>query len=548
MEGTYIIGSNNPFEDADGTFIEFPKLLNEIEIHKWIINLFNFNNISKIVILIDNSQAAISLQIGYHIRLSIDELRERVLIPIMYVSTTSLNNIILQTDIYSQILATKSVIFAEFDLVANRTEMQMLESLPETDYLSRFLKVVNIQPDEKVGRHSLANNWGAYALDIASNAQALPNDADFRKNLYFKYISAFNNLDKLKPSAITVVGHVNLDVTKHINAEGKKILYIDDQAGNGWELVLRKIFKTNLPTDFVVINEKINSFENYSGSNKSIIESQEFDLYLVDLRLNGLEEDENLNPEMFSGMSVIKKIKSLNQGNQIIVFTASNKVWNLKALLKAGATDYYLKESPEYNFSKGMSKENFDEFINNINGCFERRDLRYLFKKWSVAKKTHTNLDSNFIAESETALVIAWTQIENYQWQFAYLTLYQIIENYANKLYQEERYEDNLMGVQTIDKSDSLTYDWILTYNRDSVNGDYFSSFKNSQRNDFKPTTLYKVSCLFHIKYNKNDSFLREIGVLNALRNQIAHKGSRTVVTKENLEKILLIILEIRRS
>jgi len=547
MEGTYILGNNNPFEEVDGTYIEIPELINEMEIHNWIVNLFNNNSILKIIILIDTNPL-LDLQIGYHIRLSLEVLKEKALVPIMYISKTSLNNIILQTEIYSQILATKGVVFAEFDLPANRAEMEILESLPESDFLTKFLKIVKIQPDEKIGRHSLANIWGAYTMDKASSANALPKDADFKKNLYFKYISAFNNLEKLKPSRLNILDQINLDRTKHIDAKGKKILYIDDQAEDGWEEVMRKIFKTDLPVDFVVINEKVKDFESFSDESRNIIETQEFDLYLVDLRLNGSEEDENLNPEMFSGMNVIKKIKSINQGNQIIVFTASNKVWNLKALFKAGATDYYLKESPEYSFSKTISEDNYEDFRNNVNDCFNRSDLRYLFKEWNNSKIQNTNSDVDFIAESETALLIAWTQIENYHWQFAYLTLFQIIENYANKLYIEERYEDTLIDVLTIDKTDQFNYEWLLTYNKDSINGDYFSSIKNTQRSDIKVTTLYKVSCLLKIKYGKNDSFLKEIGYLNSKRNQIAHKVSGTVVRKENLSKILKIISEIRNN
>jgi DNA-binding NarL/FixJ family response regulator len=32
------------------------------------------------------------------------------------------------------------------------------------------------------------------------------------------------------------------------------------------------------------------------------------------------------------------------------MFTASNKAWNMKALLDAGADGYYIKESPENIF------------------------------------------------------------------------------------------------------------------------------------------------------------------------------------------------------
>src|SRR5690606_17315684 len=154
-------------------------------------------------------------------------------------------------------------------------------------------------------------------------------------------------------------------------------------------------------------------FESFSEANKNIINSEKFDLYLVDLRLNGLEEDENLKTKEFSGMKVLQKIKSLNEGNQVIIFTASNKVWNLKSLLDAGADGYYMKESPEYNFSRVISEQNYKDFKENVKACFGRGYLSEVYKHWINAKDIETTTDHNFIAESNIALDIAWEQIKN---------------------------------------------------------------------------------------------------------------------------------------
>lgn len=534
-------------EEFGGTFIEVPNLINEVEIHNWVQTLFQDNEINKVVIEIGENPL-LSLQIGYHIRLSIENIKESVLVPILYVSNLSLNSVMLQTDIHSQILATRGVYFSEFDLQPNKLEIEHLVGLNESEYLTKFLKVIHIQPDETVGRHSLANIWGAYAMDKASNANALSEDSEFRKKLYFKYVSAFNNLEKLKPSRLKVIRNINVGNVNKIMAEGKRILLIDDEASKGWETVLRKIFKTSSAEDFVVINEKVKDFEALSVASKSIVESDKFDLYLVDLRLNGLDEDENLKTEAFSGMKVLKKIKSLNEGNQVIVFTASNKVWNLKALLDAGADDYYMKESPEYNFSKTISEQNYKDLKDNVYTCFHRSYLREIFTEWDNTKSKNTNTDRLFIAESETALDIAWEQIKRDYLDFGFLTLFQSIENIANKPYLIDEYNDSLEGETTIDKTDSAKHEWLMTFVKDKQNGDYFSSGKFIQESHRKPTTLYKVSCLFKIKHKKDEAFLKEIGKLNKLRNDIAHGGTRNTATKEDLIKILKILGEIRNN
>ena len=268
----------------------------------------------------------------------------------------------------------------------------------------------------------------------------------------------------------------------------------------------------------------------------------------MDLRLNGLGEDENLKTEDFSGMKVLKKIKALNEGNQVIVFTASNKVWNLKALLDEGVDGYYMKESPEYNFSNVISKQNYKDFKDNVDKCFERSYLREIYTEWKNAKSYNTNLDGRFIAESDTALKIAWEQIKNNYLDFGFLTLFQTIESNANKLYLLDNDKDSLEGEITIDKTDREEYEWLLTFEKDKQNGDYFSLRKSIQKNTKIPTTLYKISCLFKIKYQKDGNFLKEIGTLNSKRNKIAHNGAKGFTTKEDLIKILNILGLIRKN
>lgn len=547
MERTFILGNSQAIQELGGIFKEVPELINEVEIHNWVVTLFLDNEVEKIVIEVGKNPL-LSLEIGYHIRLSIEDLKGKSLVPILYLSTLSLNVIMSQTQIYSQILATKGVSFSEFDLQSNKAEILHLNGLNETEYITKFLKIIHIQPDETIGRHSLANIWGAYAMDKASNVNALPSDSEFKKKLYFKYLSAFNNTFLLKASPLKVQGYINIGNVDKIEAQDKRILLIDDEADKGWETVLKKVFKTNATDDFVVINEKAKDFDSLSETNKHTIETEIFDLYLIDLRLNGLEEEEILKTEDFSGMKVLQKIKTLNQGNQVVIFTASNKVWNLKALLDAGADGYYMKESPEYNFTRVISEQNYRDFKDNVTQCFSRGYLRDIWKLWINAKNENTNQDINFIAISNTALDMAWEQIRRSYLDFGFLTLFQCIESYANKLFYHDDVSDTyeMNGTTIIDCISDGQNEWVLTYNKDPKNGDYFSSGKEIQKSQQKPTTLYRASCLFHVNYQKGDAFLKDFGSLNKLRNDIAHHGAKGKTTKDDIEKILKIIKEIR--
>lgn len=543
MEKIYILGNNQTLKEISDNYIELPDLNKEYEIHDWIVKLFNDNEIEKLVIEIGENPE-LSLKLGYHIRLSIENLNEKVLIPLLFISTSSLNSILLKARLFSQILSTKGTYFTEFnDLDSAKEEVSLIEGLAEYDYVTGFLKVIHLLPDETIGRHSLANIWGAYAMDKAANTNALPQDSDFKKKLYFKYMAAFANLNKIKP--LNILGKIQVGKANTINATGKKILLIDDEADKGWESVLRKVFKTTSPEDFVVINEKVTDFEGFSSKSKHVIENQRFDLYLVDLRLNGLEEEETIKTEDFSGMKVLQKIKSINQGYQVIVFTASNKAWNLKALLDAGADGYYMKESPEYNFSRKYSEQNYFRFQEDVQNCFDKRYLREISPKWDLAKRESGNTNKSFIQESNSMLNIAWNLISQEQIDLGYLTLFQIIELYANEKYNWRDNSIELEGVKhyMIEYEDEDKENWKLTFNQDKRNGDYFSSGDEVKEKDkYFAQPLFKASCILKFIYSKDNSFLEEFGKLNDLRHKIAHKGAKKFVNKDDIIKALKII------
>jgi CheY-like chemotaxis protein len=221
---------------------------------------------------------------------------------------------------------------------------------------------------------------------------------------------------------------------KTINALNKKILLIDDEANKGWELVLRKVFETSSPEDFVIIKEKVKDYNSLSTESKNLIENTSFDLYLIDLRLNGMEEENILKSDSFSGMNVLQKIKSFNQGNQVIIFTASNKVWNLKALLDAGADGYYMKESPEFGFSAEFFEQNYLQFQEDVKRRFERDFLKNIYISYQkmLQKINDLSCANDFKAEIKQQFQIFWDMIlvakTKFHFANAYVTLYSIIE------------------------------------------------------------------------------------------------------------------------
>ena len=502
MEKIYIIGRNdNEFIKGIGLpIIELPIISTDEEIHDFIEkNLLNLDFERLIIPIIKEEDIKNGLRIGLHIRLT-EFLWKKRLCPILFISAERLGTIIKDGGIYGSIIAT--IILKAISL---------LEGLRPNEFKNAFLDIIHILPDEKTGRHSLANQWGALALDKAANTKALRTDKELRlaeKQLYFKYVTALNfNYDKLATSQKQMIDLAQHERANKVNSENYRILLIDDEADKGWGSVLQNVFKTSNSADFQVIKEKVNTYESLSLSSKDLIENGNFDLFLIDLRLNGVEEENVNKPKDFSGTKVLKAIKQLNEGNQVIMFTASNKAWNMKVLLDEGADGYYIKESPEYNFSLDFSKENYSNLRNEVLKCFQ---LSFLRKIANIHKSCNSalNTTSTFYNRVRASLEIAFELLKKTAnnpkyYNLAYLTYYQILENYTDTKFRfiskRECYVENN---RIIDDSTGQL-EWKLKFILDTNNGDYFIR-QNVNSDEKSVQYLAKISFVLAFKFNKN--------------------------------------------
>lgn len=568
MEHTIIIGENKEFaERLKVNFIEFPSL-NEIEIHDWILQVFKDNEIEKLILEIDENPIQ-KIKIALHIRLSLDQLKKCVFIPIVFLSNSPISKFIANKSLIylNQVFSTDGIAFCDYGNLKNI--IQNVSNIDSNKYKTNFLDVIKISPDEIIGRHSIANIWGAYSLEKSAGIDALKANDRFvkeRKKLYFKYLYANNSFVKIARNTGKFSDKKEQNL---INAKGKRILLIDDEADKGWEDVLRKIFKTSLYDDFVVIKEKVQNYVDFTPESKKIIEEQSFDLFLVDLRLNGMDEDENQRTDEFSGMNVLKKIKTLNKGNQVIIFTASNKAWNLKKLIDEGADGYYIKESPEYNFSDNLSEDNYIEFKSEIEKCFKKDFFRELYKILTpLQKKVELNKDKkpknyklkilqgklkeyyNYIESSDFLLYSNPNELK-----YCFLQLILIIEDII-----KSNYIQNIDGTHYVEKT---LYDRhvCLEYQGDGIklklkpikrwnefieeddilrNDDFdFDKFnKGAEKIPFN----YRLNSVLYFKYNIDLEMASEYSNLYTLRStSVAHIGKSKINVTNILKSLELL-------
>ncbi len=554
MEKIITIGKSDDIiiKELGFDFVEMPNISTDEELSDFIENRLSKIEFDALIIPLYKEDATIALRLGLHIRLT-ESLWQKRLATLMFVSTETLATIARDSGIYGHILATKGCKFEQIRSIEMvKRAIYSIEPLLIDDFKRKFLNIIAIQPDETVGRHSLANQWGALALDKAANTKSLKSDKELQKaqkQLYFKYITALNfNYNSLKSPQKLLIDLSQFDKVDKINASNKRILLIDDEADKGWESVLRNIFKVSNPDDFVVIQEKVKDYDSFLETNKKIIQEGNFDLFLIDLRLNGIEEEEINSPEEFSGTKVLQVIKKQNEGNQIIIFTASNKAWNMKKLLDLGADGYYIKESPEYNFPFAFTKENYNNFKDEVQKAL---NLNFLREISNIHQNIYQSLNQTvFHNQAKASLEIAFELLKKSivspkYLNLAFLTYYQILEDYTSQSSNfdfRSKKECYVNGVAIV-YEDNGQLIWKLKYNQDNLNGDFFSILDEIKQVEVSIQSLAKISFILAYKFRKDNIFLKKWGVLNNLRNTKAvHGGNKGYVTVNNLKELLEIV------
>lgn len=269
----------------------------------------------------------------------------------------------------------------------NADNKSLIHSLSVKSSISDNDKVINrilLNVPSNIGdNHSVANRWAMFRwCDMLKWPEDIPQIADsgLEGSLYFKYLVArFGEHDKFSKK--------NKYDIKIEGIEGKTILYIDDEYDKGWESILRTIFdysKANFLC-FKGFDKKI-SCADLIERIKEYLNNNDADCYLIDLRLH--EDDfEKGQRHNLTGHGVAKYIKDLNAGNQIVVFTASNKIWNLKEeIFKIGASGYALKESPDLNLKRQESLGLYQEFTRAIRQACGMSYLKNIVNKQNSLK------------------------------------------------------------------------------------------------------------------------------------------------------------------
>ena len=465
MESTYIISDCPQFdkiaEQLHIKTISFQAHKNEMGFHDWLTREFKNKDIRKIIIPLSlRNNETEGLLLGLHIRLNYELPIEKRVIPLIFLSNLSLENIITKCsfdeDSNPQILLiTNGVSISSTDIEEIVEKLEDTKSLKIEEY-PLFLKILSINRKSIAGHHDIANAWGCYKLgQIVGFEMSHPLNHGKLSQLYTKLLICKNNAYK--------ESHMKFTYIESIKCQGKRILFIDDKADEGWGSLMQYIFKS-AGVDFTYVdpspykNSENNCFTDFDGfiaECKSHI-GKRWDLIIIDLRLNPNAEDMDANsisPIKLSGFELIDLFLNENKGYPIMVFTASNKIWNVDAAMKRGAISYYIKESPEFNHSISETRSQFDKFQQNVYNSFNRAYLQDIFSDIRTIKKTLSSddLGDSIAKQLDLAFFLITKAETDEQFAFAYISLYQIVEIITEKL---------IIKIQS--PSDSDAYNWEL--------------------------------------------------------------------------------------
>ena len=508
-------------------------------------------DVDAIIIDVDSTKTPDAcLSYALAIRLSLHEKKKAALTPIIFMS--SLTPDIFKNSPYSTLLQTKGISF-ETPLYTP-TAVELIEPLTVKDYRPFFLDLIKVKPNSTEGRHSIANQWGADVLSriVLGADTENPLIKQARQSLYFKYVLALTLSEDAILSLST--GESTPEETGRlttINAAGKKILLIDDEADKGWSDVLKQMLNGS---SFRTIKEHAADFSSLSEESQNEIKSGNYDLIFLDLRMNGAQEEGKVRPEDFSGMKILKSIKELNKGTQVIMFTASNKAWNMKALMDAGADGYYIKESPEFAFSNNYSVSNANELFQCITRCLNNGYLRDVYLKIKRIKKliSESSIYGKRTEEILSSIDIAYDLLaksgnRNEYRAYSYLQLFLAIEEYV-KLPSVIDYSDTGLYLYNGEIRYRILKDKVATRSGVSydskismVNGHY--CIKNDKYTNRFFDTNFLVSAVLIYKFSQENSAVLGWTKIYKTRNEKAAHPKSSNVSVDDFDRILNFML-----
>lgn len=532
--------------DGSGDLWEVSKVdwrLNEICIN---LDTPDYQSVHTIIIntrLRESESIDLVLQLATHLKLhkfANNELYQRRILLCGY-EIPNLKNISETAKSFISILQVNGIQLVKYESIFNIKSGKIgIET-----YLAQFvlrqrkqeiLNTLIVLPNENMGRHSIANQWGALRLFMAAGGEINNISYQFPQTAYFKYV-----LRKLEceennasfPSQLTPIFAPLI-----LN----KILLIDDEAQKGWKEVICKVLSIDEAN--VIVKEKYEDIAD--GNGDLLVNANDYDIILLDLRIP--KNGNNFNIE--NGIDLLMKIKKEYPASAVVIFTATNKAWNIQYIFEQGADGYFIKEAPETT-SNEFSLRNYEHFKKTIQHCYKKSSLLKPYSEnivkikdtiiiqnkgaMKIQERIKERLDMFFglLKKGFERSEFDKSLFHYSDYELAFLTLWSVFNEVQEGIYDKTNSDEwkligtsefyfNKIGTETKPRS-------YLLYAQDSLATDRYLLSTSTRQNvgKHKINIDYQIAYLL---YKGNEfvthsailpSFLRELYYIKEIRNKL---------------------------
>lgn len=419
------------------------------------------------------------------------------------------------------ILKTKNVFLIDYSKKAiQEADKNTISPLKEEELTKEIQKLALTAPKDN---HTIANEWAIYRWVTTIGTGVRDEGIDIinrniQQNLYFKYLQTIYPITKNELSDIKIVKDKGCE-------RSPKILYIDDEAEKGWDEIFATLLCDGNNLDYECLEDDIKKLSKEEIITTSIkeIKEKDIDIVILDFRLHNTDFSKEIPIEEVTSMEILKQIKEYNKGIQVLIFSATNKIWNLQALERLGADGFIIKEAPENSINPNFTEETIANFKRIM-----KRSIRMTFlkKAYNAVRKIKNEVETisndndleklKLKSEIEIQLDIAFEclrKAENKEndysyFNLSYISLYKIIEH-INDFYTDE-------------KGLSLRKDGKLIGSYDQEN----QNFKSIEKNRY-PSTKDKILFIYEKSLNGDPKkIVSNIGAICKNRNNIIHPKS----------------------
>lgn len=347
---------------------------------------------------------------------------------------------------YFNILKTKNIQLVTYSKKAFGDAAKGNFDSLKLEELSKEIKKLKLDPPlNYVDSHSIANEWAIHqwaktiGCDETEELKNVFHNVSY--TLYFKYLRTIHPITKLG-----ALPEKNLKIDYKGNP---KVLLIDDEAEKGWYEVLAFLLGdlNNIYTDFLGVDFKNLSSDEIIEKSIDKIFTDDIDVVILDFRLNP-SDFEKIKSDEITSIKLLKELKKINPGIQVIIFSATNKAWNLQALQDAQADGFIFKDGSKNNFDSESTKKGVESLIPVLTNCFDKIFLKGFYSKLKELKsaliprknfkKSDAPLPKEFVDETLKWLELSCEVLKREPSQSmittSFIFMFSVLENISNRL------------------------------------------------------------------------------------------------------------------